>query len=209
MVVALSLPVVALGEGRTPMREALSSTLPKFGEGVETPKPVVEEVKTRATLVRLPASPMIPPAKVEPPAKTETEKSEPAQDPVVVLPQVTVTGKSKPGAEADSPLPRLNERAPVKDLPAVPFETASARRERLIRKHLTAFDRLFLNRFTMPIFGVSQASRAEQLEREEVTARAFNEVAENIEWTFWTGKTPEEKKKLKEMYYDILVSRPK
>ena len=205
MVVAWSLSGVALAEGRTPMQEAVASKLPKFQDGTEVQKPpAAEEVKTRATLFRLPASAMIPPAKVEPPAK-----SEPAKEAPVLLPQVTVTGKSKPAPEVFSPLPRLNVRPPVKDLPAVPFETPSARQARLVRKHLTAFDRLFLNRFTVPIFGISQAARAERLEREEATALAFNEVAEGIEWVFWTGKTPAEKKQLKEMYYDVLVARPK
>ena len=147
-VVGLSLVGAALLHGRTPMQEELAAQLPKFApDGATAPKPAtgVEEVKNRATLIRLPAAEPAKPAASEPPKE------------IIVLPQVTVTGKSVPAQS--SGLPKLNVTRPVKDLPAVPFETAGARDERLVKKHLTPFDYLFLNRFTLPFIGISKEAR--------------------------------------------------
>lgn len=49
-----------MAQNRTPMQEALAAELPKFDPGAATPKPATDpktaDMKTRATLIRLPAN---------------------------------------------------------------------------------------------------------------------------------------------------------
>jgi hypothetical protein len=205
LVFASLLGSLSLAHGRTPMQEELAAQLPKYESNPAAPKPATEtkEIKNRATLVRLPAAASEPPTAKDRPATAPNEGTKET----VVLPQVTVTGKSGPGRERA--LPRLGVTRPVKDLPALPFETAAARDERLVKKHLTPLDYLFLNRFTLPFIGVPKEARARQMELVSATAATLNEIAESIDSNLWTGRTPEETKQLKEMYYDVYVARPK
>lgn len=96
---------------------------------------------------------------------------------------------------------------PVKDEPAEAFETPAARDERLVRKHLSAFDRFFLNRVTP--FGVSMVQRAQQAEAIEHSGMELNAIAELVEGNESDKGKTEENRRLREAYYDTYIARPK
>lgn len=86
-----------------------------------------------------------------------------------------------------------------------PFIPKAAQTELLIEKHLSVFDRSFLNRFD--IFG-SNKKRAAEAEDREQFAQAMNSIAEGIEQADAWGLTEKEKKQLKKEYQQLLMSRP-
>ena len=80
-----------------------------------------------------------------------TEKPAAVSNPdVLELPKVTVTQKKRP---------RLTDQVMM---------TNKAFNEKLAKEQLSSFDRNFLNKFTLPLFGVSAADRArEEYDREQ------------------------------------------
>ncbi len=126
----------------------------------------------------------------------------PAEPGVVELPEMTVETRRLPGFI----LPRLPVERPKKNVKLEPFLTPEARAQKLIEKHLSGFDRLVLNRFEL--LG-SNAARALAAERREQYAQAMNELAEAIEQASIWGVSEEEKAKLREEYYQLLVNRPR
>lgn len=139
--------------------------------------------------------------------KTASAGSPTNQAPVV-LPRMIV----RPTDSLPAPpmaVPQLRVTRPAKDLPAGEFETDAARSERLVKKHLTDFDRLFLNRFTLPLFGTTKEQRADGAEAVEHAAQGLNEAAELLaERPAGAPETPEERK-LREALRDAYVTRPK
>ncbi len=81
-------------------------------------------------------------------------------------------------ALSSAQLPRLVTPSSQKDVVFEPFITPEAKAELLVEKHLSVFDRLFLNRFD--IFG-SNKDRAGKAEDREQFAFAMNSIAEGIE----------------------------
>ena len=114
---------------------------------------------------------------------------------------------------AEPPLhPQLESprvQAPVKDIPPDEFLTPEANTARLVEKHLSRFDRFFLNRFTLPLFGKSKESRAHEAEAIESAAVQLNTIVDLLETEGSEPRDAEEQKKLKDLYYDTYVSRPK
>ncbi|MEO6876690.1 MAG: hypothetical protein ABI222_17910, partial [Opitutaceae bacterium] len=98
-------------------------------------------------------------------------------EPVITLPLFMVRGRPDPTPPA--PLPRIMPRQfqGKDDKSDHTFETPAARDERLIRKHLSGLDRLFLNRFSLTGgSGVAgMASRAHQLEAIEQSTGQLND----------------------------------
>jgi hypothetical protein len=138
---------------------------------------------------------------------SKLEPAPPAKD-VITLPRMVVHGApdlAKPATS--STLPRMHVRPAGKDTPADPFETPAARDARLVKKHLSAFDRLFLNRFNL--FGVSKEQRARQAEDVEQTARQLDDIADLLELNQRDGRNSAEDRKLREAYLDAFVARPK
>ncbi len=131
----------------------------------------------------------------------ETAAADEADD-VVRLPEVTVETTRLPS----TPLPRVPVAAPKNDVVIDEFLSDEGKAEKLVEKHLTAFDRLVLNRFN--IFG-SKKRRAAEAEAREQFARGMNDVADAIEQADAWGKTEEEKAKLREEYYQLLSNAPK
>jgi len=132
-----------------------------------------------------------------------------SSQPVVSLPRIIVRpNQSNPTLPA-KPLPRLRVQAPVKDIPPDEFLTPEANTARLVEKHLSRFDRFFLNRFTLPLFGKSKESRAHEAEAIESAAVQLNTIVDLLETEGSEPRDPEEQKKLKDLYYDTYVSRPK
>jgi hypothetical protein len=88
---------------------------------------------------------------------------------VLELPKVTVTQKKRP---------RLNDQVMM---------TNKAFNEKLAKEQLSSFDRNFLNKFTLPLFGVSAADRAreeyDRAQREQLQSDVAHlaKVAEQID----------------------------
>jgi hypothetical protein len=104
------------------------------------------------------------------------------------------------------PLPTLIARPTFHDAPAEPFETPAARDERLVRNHLSEFDRFFLNRVT-PL-GISKEQRAREAEAVQHSAQELDAIAELTQGAGATADAAEAKK-LREAYLDTYVTRPR
>lgn len=165
----------------------------------------IEQVQEPASHANRPRLRSIPPSKPKPEmAITEDnlETIKPMTDSEVIrLPEMTVETQALPSVK----LPRLVAPAPQKDVKFEPFMTPEAETELLVEKHLSVFDRLFLNRFD--IFGSNKARAAEAEDREQF-AQAMNSIAEGIEQADAWGLTEKEKKQLKKEYLQLLISRP-
>ena len=82
---------------------------------------------------------------------------------VVELPRVTVREPRLPSLDDDSML------------------TPKGLEEKLIEKHLPPIDRNLLNRFTLPLVGVSNAQRAKFMEEDDRRLRDLDETKRQIE----------------------------
>ena len=139
------------------------------------------------------------------PAPTETKAE---NDRAVVLPRIVV----RPTAEARKDvvvLPRLIVRPREKETKEDAFLTPAERDAQLVKKHLSVFDRSFLNRFTLPLFGQSKESRARLAEKVEQSAHQLNEVADLLDVAGSEERDPKEQKALQKLYLDTFYSRPK
>jgi hypothetical protein len=87
--------------------------------------------------------------------------------------------------------------------------TPAAKDAQLVKKHLSSLDRDVLNRFTLPLFGRSRESRARSAEAVESTARQLNALAEVIEKDAALGADPAEQEKLRKLYLELYMARPK
>ena len=66
-----------------------------------------------------------------------------------------------------------------------------------------------MNRFTLPLFGRSKESRAREHEAIQSAAVQLNTIADLIQREGAEGRDPAEQKKLKELYLDLYIARPK
>lgn len=165
----------------------------------------IEAAKVPATQANRPRLRSIPPAQPKPEGtitQDSIESIEPAPDSEVInLPEMTVETRALPSVQ----LPRLVTDAPQKDVKIEPFLTPEAKAELMVEKHLSVFDRLFLNRFD---FLGSNKARAAKAEYREEFAHSMNFIADGIEQADVWGLTEEEKKQLKREYLELLMSRP-
>lgn len=118
-------------------------------------------------------------------------KATTAEGAVLILPAITVEGKTGKPREA---LPRLAIPAPARALPPEPFETPQVRRARLVRKHFTELEQA-LNRRVIPLLGVSLEARAASRESAESAARQLNDITDNLELAVALGLESEEEQK--------------
>ena len=125
----------------------------------------------------------------------------------VMLPVFIVRSTSLAAPKSVSPLPKLIVRPTFKDEPPEQFETPAARDERLVRNHLSEFDRYFLNRVTP--FGVTKEQRAREAEAIQHFAREIDAIEELLEFDGADKAGTEEARKLREAIYVAYVSRPK
>jgi hypothetical protein len=132
----------------------------------------------------------------------------PSEDKPTILQRFMVTER-RVNAEPAPSFPLMIVRPPVgkDDKTDHTFETPAARDERLVKKHLSDLDRLFLNRYTF--FGVSKEKRARESEAVEQASQQLDEVAEALEAKSSGQTETDEERKLKEAYFDAFVSRPK
>ena len=195
-------PVFGFDE-RTGMREAIRAGLPSYDPKIRA---------SHLALVEAQSKPNADAAKSygvkEGPTDTAGSAAQPAE--VVTLPRLIVrptgnTEKLEPAVQ----LPRLMVHPPANDVKPEEFETPAARDARLVKKHLTVFDRMILNRFTLPLFGISKEARARKAEAIEHSATALNEIADLIDVTESEKGETEQDRQLKELYLEVFVARPK
>lgn len=191
----LALPVLA-AETVTGAKQAIQSGLPRYDPSAY--EKARTERETRTAPKNAPAP--IPEAKVVAPAPAAS----PAGDNILVLPKVTVRSTERPIKR----LPRIDPpAAPLKDLPAEPFESAAGRDARLIKKHLSKLEQA-LNRFPR-IFGASTVALARDAEARLQKAAQMNDLASALELQEAAGRDPEEIKKLRAEYVKLYYSGPK
>jgi len=182
-------------EAVTPLAKAISDGLPKYDPNV---RQNYLSAQAAAGVERPP-----PVERAAPAASAAPELS-------VLLPRIvvrapTVTQKT----ETVVTLPRLIVRPRGKEMPSDPFLTPAARDAALVKKHLTVFDRKVLNRFTLPLFGISKEARARQIEAVAHSAAELNKISDVLELSESEGGDPEEQKRLRKLYLDAFIARPK
>jgi hypothetical protein len=128
---------------------------------------------------------------------------------VISLPRIVVRPAGDQSQRPAAPLPRVAVKPSVNKVQLEPFLTGPARDAQLVKKHFTSFDRNFLNRFTLPLFGRSKESRALEHEAIQSAAVQLNTIADLIQREGAEGRDPAEQKKLKELYLDLYIARPK
>lgn len=171
----------------------------------------------REKLPRYDASKFVPPAEREadaslPPAipRTATRSpAPPAQGELVVEPGVVELQPFAVKEDRVKPrvrLPRLTTPEALRpgENASDPLLSATERGARLRRKHLGALDSEVLNPHRL--FGDGRAIEAERRER---FASQLNDLARAIELASAVDETPAEAKKLRELYLQLLMSRPK
>ncbi len=179
------------------MHAEITSLLPKYDPGYVAPP---ADSRKPAAVIR----------KSHPPdtVHASAPAAKGAAEPAVVLPEIIVHAPAMPKGDVVR-LPRVQTAPPGKDLPPQPFESAAAKDARLQKKHLSVFDRTFLNRLTLPLFGVSKSARAAHDEAIENGVTQLNELADQIELAAQTGADAKEQRALKELYYEAMLVRPK
>jgi len=189
-------PRLCAQSGAGTFHEAVTSGLPRYDPSIH------EKVEAEKTAAAAPKNVPGPIPESEP-AKPAADTNETPAGDAVPLPKVVVRGLTPP-----KPLPRVDVQKPVKDLPGEEWESGSARQARLVKKHLSVFDRTILNRFTLPLFGISKEARAHEAEAVEAKGRQLNELAAAAEIGTVAGQDPEVVKKIREEFLRIYYSGP-
>lgn len=180
--------------------EALREQLPRYDPAIRAAeeKRLAQEATTKAAA----PGPAAPSAEPKLPAPRDVTSG------VVVLDPIEVKARRQlPRVK----LPRIGASDPVD--PSVdtddPYLLPGERRARLQKKHLSALDRA-LNRFSFG-FGLlsSGDARAAAAENREQFARGAVNVADAIQLAALAGADEAEIKKLRELYLQMLMSRPK
>ncbi|MEO6005864.1 MAG: hypothetical protein ABIZ04_25815 [Opitutus sp.] len=181
----------ALAVESTAVHNAVTSTLPRYD-------PQVRE----NYLANRPLEP-VPVSKPQ-----ESAGSASPTAPLVTLPRIVVRPGEKQSPAPRPSLPRTMVHPPVKEVPKDEFLTPEAEAARLVEKHLSRFDRFFLNRFTL-FGGQSKESRARDAEAIEHAAVQLNAIADLMDVASSEPRDPAEEKKLRDLYLDTYVKRPK
>lgn len=134
--------------------------------------------------------------------------------PVEVTPGVVVLAPIEVKATRQIPrvnMPRIESGAPIDSSVDTedPYLLPGERRARLQKKHLSPLDRT-LNKFSLG-FGLlsSGDARAGDAERREKFARGSGTVADALQLAAAAGEDEAEIKKLRELYLQLLTTRPK
>jgi hypothetical protein len=181
-------------DNRDERRAAIHTGLPRYDPAAYAR---VQAEKAARTVPKNTPAPL-PEAKPEAavPAATGASGEE-----ILELPKMTVRsdGRELPIKR----LPRVNPpHQPVKDLKGEPFESATGRNARLVQKHLTKLEQLFLGKKA----AVGAAKLSEYLEQK---AAQMNSLAAMIEMQAALGLDPKEIKKLRAEYEKLYYSGPK
>ena len=106
------------------------------------------------------------------------------------------------------PLPRMHRPLPPGSANIAPFASPSERDRLLVKKHFTALDQA-LNKVHVPLVGVSLASRARAAEAKLQYAGQLDQLAAMIAHLESQGASEEEIAKLRRVYFDLYLARPK
>ncbi len=182
LIMALGAPAGAAPEAKDTMGQPAGS-----GATTSTNEPVAPAAskvtnETAATVVPNPAKPAAPkprprlspqltaelstqmPVWSPPPAEKVDQAPPPPPDPDVV--------QMAPVIVKDNRLPRIDEKE---------WLTPKALDAMLVKEYLTPFDRDFLNRFTLPLFGISKEARARMMYEEDKRLRDLQWMNDQID----------------------------
>lgn len=193
--VAGCLGMNSLAGAETPIKSAIRDGLPKYD-----PK-----IRENFLTAQAAAPAVVTPAPVE----EKSPVAEPSPESSVLLPRIIV--RAPAGKQKSEPLvvlPRLVVRPRAKEEAPDAFATPAARDAALVKKHLSVLDRKVLNRFTLPLFGISKEKRARQIEAAAHSAAELNKISETLEMSDVEGADPEEQKRLRQLYLDAFIARP-
>lgn len=179
---------------------ALRGALPKYDAkdsvSSQTAPTVANSAKPADPAPLSPATPPSPDQKLVPGSPIE-------------MPKVVIHPFPSSPAAVVRPLPRIPIREPFKNVQVDDFTSPAERDKRLVEKHLSSFDRNFLNSKTLPLVGVPNEVRARAIERIEQSDAAMNHFADIIDLSEQTGSEIEEDRKLRKDYLEMMRTRPR
>jgi len=178
-------------EASDEIKQAIHAGLPRYDPSAQAKAQAEQAARSRPKNVPAPLPEDKPATPVAPAPASTREK-------ILELPKLTI----RPDLDLPKRLPRVEPPAPpLHDLQAEPFESATGRDARLVRKHLTKLQQLFL--------GKSAVAEARQAEFREQKAAQMNALAAAIEMQAALGLDPKEVKKLRDEYMKLYYSGPK
>ena len=136
---------------------AANTTEPAAEQPAPKPRPRLSERVTSQIVAS------IPPWRPPPPEPAEKAPPPPPDSDVVQMAPVVVR---------DSRLPRIEQKD---------WLTRKAQDAELVKEYITPFDRYFLNRFTLPLFGMSPVARARMMYEEDQRLRDLNWINDEID----------------------------
>lgn len=180
--------------------QALRESLPHYDPSIRA----AAEAQKAAESARKPSdvAPEAPPATPKPSALPEVVPGVVVLDPVEVKARRQIPRVNLPRIVTGDP---IDSSVETED----PYLSPAERRARLQKKHLSTLDRA-LNKFSLG-FGLlsSGDARAADAEQRERFTRNAGQVADAIQLAAVAGESEEELKKLRELYLQMLVARPK
>jgi hypothetical protein len=141
----------------SPPSIAATTTEPAAEQPAPKPRPRLSERVTSQIVAS------IPPWRPPPPEPAEKAPPPPPDLDVVQMAPVIVK---------DFRLPRTEQKD---------WLTRKAQDAELVKGYITPFDRYFLNRFTLPLFGMSQEARARMMYEEDKRLRDLNWMNDEID----------------------------
>ncbi len=198
--VALFLPIEAIAETTTAERlQVLKSNLlrydPAIREAAEADharRDADRQADAWRRAEQAPPSSAAPAPAAKPPAPGEK---------ILELPKITVRSDVEPIKR----LPRIDTPAtPPPDQHPDAYELPAAREARLVKKHLTPFQRRLIS-----LFGGSPAAEARAAEARALKAAQMNDLANSLEIQEAAGRDPADIKKLRAEYLKLYYSGPK
>ena len=141
----------------SPPPVAANTTEPAAGQPAPKPRPRLSE-RVASQIVA-----SIPPWRPPQPEPVEKAPAPPPDPDVVQMAPVVVR---------DSRLPRIEQKD---------WLTRKAQDAELVKEYITPFDRYFLNRFTVPIVGISPTARAQIMYEEDKRLRDLHWINDEID----------------------------
>lgn len=177
--------------------EAQAAAGPRTRELLASVRPAYEPTAKERSDSPVPAKAVrsegpVPPGNAEPPPESTLSLA-----PVIV----ERTRPPARGPRASSPKIAVPKTYNKVEIDA--FDTKEARTAKLVERRLGAFDRLFLNRLTLPFIGQSLESRAVALEAEAVRATSLNHLAQMIDVLQAAEGETEEVRELRKLHREL------
>lgn len=175
------------------VREALRESLPKYDPSI----------RERAIAVEAAAAEAASPVGSGPKDNVPEVPKRKTVDGAVQLPEVVVEAQREPGR----PLPRMHRDAPKAHVTIEPFASPAEQDRLLVKRHMSPLDQA-MNRFTLPLFGTSLASRARHAEARLRYAQQLDQLAAMIAHLERQDAPKAEIEKMRALYMDLYLARP-